>query len=185
MKSDRKVSRRYAEAIFSLARDQGRLDDLQAELAAANRLLAEAPDLRALLDHPEIAREQKLSLLEAAFAGRFSPELVSFLRLLVLRRRQNLLPEMEEEFAALADEARAVVRARVESAIPLAPEQRTRLRDKLAAMTGKRVELEEEVAPALLAGLRVWLGDRMIDGSAARRLAELRATLLALRGAPR
>jgi len=180
-----RVSRRYAEAIFSVAREAGRLEDFEAELAAANQLLAEMPQLRALLAHPEIPRESKLRLVEETFGGRLSAEMVSFLRVLVLRGRQALLLEIGESFSALADEARNLIRARVASAIPLAPEQKARLREKLIAMTGKRIELEEEIDPALLAGVRVWLGDRMIDGTAAGRLAELRTGLMALRGGRR
>lgn len=175
---ERKLARRYAEAVFSLAQEQGRLEKFEAELAGADRALAAAPELTALLAHPEFPRESKLRLIEQALAGQVSAEMVSLLRLLVSRGRQALFPVIREEFAALADEARNLLRGRVASAIPLAPEQKGRLREKLAAITGKQVELQEELDPALLAGVRVWLGDRMIDGSAAGRLAALRLSLI-------
>ena len=175
-----RLARRYAEAIFSLAREENRLDELEAELGAANQLFTDLPELRALLVHPEIQREEKIALLERVFAGRLSAEAVSFLRVLVQHRRHELLSEVVEEFAGLANEARNLVKARVASVVPLSRDQAGRLQQCLARRTGKRVELAEEIEPLLLAGVRVWLGDQMIDGSAAGRLAELRTILMSI-----
>ena len=138
MIGDRKLARRYAEAIFSLAREENRLDELEAELGAANQLLTDLPELRSLLLHPEIQREEKIALLERIFAGRLSAEAIAFLRVLVQHRRHELLSEVVEEFVVLADEARNLVKARVASVLPLSRDQAGRLQQCLARRTGKR-----------------------------------------------
>ena len=72
---------------------------------------------------------------------------------------------------------KGIVEAIVTSAAPLEEAERAALAERLAALTGQRVEIEERVDPALLGGLQVRIGDRLIDGSVRGRLERLRATL--------
>jgi len=172
-----RASRRYAEALFQLAQETGQLDWLEQELEALVQITAGAPELRRLLDHPEVPRERKFGLLDRVLAGAVSPVLLSLLKLLVERGRQQALGAIAADFGALADAARGLLRVQVTSAVRLSEEQLERLTKVLSHLTGKRIALESEVDPEVLAGAQVRIGDRVIDGSARTRLERLRANL--------
>lgn len=85
----------------------------------------------------------------------------------------------------MADDAAGVVKAEASTVVPLTPVQRSRLTGALSRITGRRVVLAERVEPEVLAGVRVQVGDRLIDGSAAGRLERMREELVAVEGARR
>jgi len=174
---ERQVAARYAEALFSLAQEKGQIDEIGEELTFCADLLARQFELRRVLEHPEIDNEKKQALLERTLGDRLSETTLSFLNLLIQRGRIALLSLAAEEFEAFADRARDIQRVQVTAAGELSGDQEKRLRGALEALTGKRVELETAVDPELLAGVRVQIGDRLIDGSAAGRLDSMRAKL--------
>ena len=177
MSIERNIARRYAEALVGAGADQ--LDQLQAQLAQAQQLLADAPQLARLLAHPEIPVAQKQQVIDQVFGRTLSPVAVVFLKILVEHGRMAVLPEIAQEFRALADERRGQVQAQVTSAVPLSGPEQERLQVALARLTGKRVELVSQVDTQVLAGVAVRIGDRVIDGTARRKLETLREQLRA------
>ena len=177
-----RLAKRYAEALFALARDRDAVDRVEEELGPAVQAIFASAELVKVLDHPEIRADRKCEALRRIFGSLLSPEVMSFLELLVMRGRHQALREIVEEFRALADAARGVVRAEVVSATQISPEQAARLQAALAQRTGKRVVLEQRVDPELLAGALVRVGSEVLDGSARGRLEQLRKSLLELRG---
>jgi len=176
----RRIARRYAAALFGITSQQRLVDEVERDLRSAHeRIAADAP-LAAVLAHPEIPSPRKQEIIQAVFSG-CHPVALSFLGLLVERRRQEYLAAIIEEYRRFADEARRLVRARATSAVPLTPEQKERLRRALESHTGKTVELADEVDPALLAGLVVQMDDQVIDASARGRLDKLRELLAGVR----
>ena len=179
--TSRRVAGRYAEALFGLARDRGRVDGVRAELGELTRLVGETPGLADLLARPDLGAERKVGALEAALGERVSEVMLGLLAALVRHRRGEYVPAVWEAFGELADEAAGVVRAEATTAVPLTEGQRERLVAALRGVTGKRVALEERVEPEVLAGVRLQVGQRLIDGSAAGRLARMREELVRLR----
>jgi len=170
---ERQVAARYAEALFSLAGERDEVERIDGDLKTAAALFGEMPDMPRLLEHPEVAEERKFHLLERTFGDSILPATLSFLRLLVRRGRSQLLSLVEEEYRLLADAAAGIEKAEVTAARPLAAKQEERLRLALERLTGKEIEIEVRLEPELLAGLRVQIGHRLIDGSAAGRLEAL------------
>jgi F-type H+-transporting ATPase subunit delta len=172
------AARRYARALFSLAREEGRVEAVRGELAALQRLFAENAELRHALFrplHPAAERRAVLrSLCERAGSSR---AVANFLGLLVDRRRLIDFDAILAEFGRLADEAAGRVRAEVVSATRLRDDQRERLRRALAARTGKQVELDEKIDPALLGGAVASVGGVVFDGSLRTQLSQLRGSL--------
>jgi F-type H+-transporting ATPase subunit delta len=177
-----RLARRYAEALFTLARDRGAVDRVAEELGPAVQTIFASAELVKVLDHPEIRAERKCEALRRIFGALLSAEVMSFFELLVQRGRHQALPEIVGEFRALADAAQGVVRAEVVSATQITSEQAARLQAALARRTGQRVVLEQRVDPALLAGALVRVGSEVLDGSARGRLEQLRRSLLEVRG---
>ena len=99
-------------------------------------------------------------------------------KLIARRKRMSAVPAIAEVLDRLSDQRAGIVRATVVSAEPLSEPFAERLSEELKVMTGKRIVLDQQHDPDLLAGLIVRIGDRVIDGTARTRLAELYSHLL-------
>jgi F-type H+-transporting ATPase subunit delta len=170
------AARRYARAIFELAKEEGLIDAWAARLAEMRQVL-EHPEALAVLDNPSIADERRQGAAAALVGDRVGPEGANLARLLVGSRRLDELDAIIEEFRRLADEDAGRVRATAITAVPLAGPDADRLRADLARRLGREVRLEARVDPAILGGLVVQVGDRVFDGSVATRLRQLRRQL--------
>jgi F-type H+-transporting ATPase subunit delta len=177
-----RVAARYAEALFGLAQQRGAVGALRRELADIAELVRGSQELRSLLARPDVSAERKAAALDAALGGRFSREIVALLEVLVNHQRGEAVPAVSEAFGALADRAEGVVVAEAATVVPLTGQQRDRLVAALARLTGQRVRLAERLDASVLAGVRLRVGDRLIDGSAAGRLARMREELMVVQG---
>ncbi len=172
------AARRYAKALFELAREEGGVDAVRRELGELTRLLDAQGELRDVLLRPMFPVAQRRSVLTAV-ADRLGagPELRSFYAYLIDQRRLVDLGAIREEFERLADADAGISRARVVSAAPLRDDQLARIRAALAAHTGGQVELTVEVDESLLGGVVAQVGDTVFDGSLRTQLTQLRESL--------
>jgi F-type H+-transporting ATPase subunit delta len=173
------IARRYAKALFELAAEEGRVDEVGAQLAELRVALDSDPDLLAALRSPA-SREQRLALAEALVAAlKASPTLANTLRLLADRARLAQLGEVEAVFRALADERAGRIRARVVSAVPLSDDAAARVSAALAQATHRNVVLERAVDSEILGGLVAQVGSKVFDASIRNQIAQLRRQLKA------
>ena len=179
---DRRAAARYAEALFGIARDEDGVEAVRAELVELARVIEATPELQLLLRRPDLEGERKLGAVRAALGGRFTETVMALVEGLVRHQRGDSVEAVSEVFGELADAAAGVVRAEAETVVALTAEQRARLVGALSRITGKKVELEERIAPEILAGLRLRVGDRLIDGSAVGRLRRMREELMNVQG---
>lgn len=175
--SDGAAAARYAEGLFEAARASDGLEALRRELDDLVRLLQATPELQALLARPDVEADRKMQVIQAVLGSELTQTLMGLVNALVRHGRGDHLAAVSEEFGRLADEAAGVVRAEVRTVVPLTEQQRSRLTAALSRATGGRVVLSERVDPGVLAGAVVRLGDRLVDGSAAGRLARMREQL--------
>jgi F-type H+-transporting ATPase subunit delta len=174
----RTAARRYAEAAFQIAeRDDSMADWLAAFDVAEARLTG--PEAMRLLASPAIPAEARERLLDRLLGGAVSGPPRNLLALLVRRGRFELLPAVCAEFRRLYRHREGIVEAIVTSAAPIDPGEVRMLEERLAAVADARIELSLRVDPAIIGGLQVRLGDRLIDGSVRGRLERLRASLTA------
>ena len=172
------AARRYARALYQLAREDDRVEAVRGELGAMAKLFDTEPALhRAIFRplHPVAERRSVLSRVAESLGT--SPTLRNFYSLLVDQRRLIDFPAIREEYARLADEAAGRTRAEVVSASPLSDAQRERLRSALAARTGREIELSTRVDPALIGGAVANVGAMVFDGSLRTQLERLRSSL--------
>jgi len=174
------LAARYATALFELAEEEGALDAVARDLAAAREAWDVAPELRKIARGPLVERDQ-LERLAGELGERLGVGRIvsNFLRLLGRGRRLWLLPHVVERFGAMLAERRGEARAEVTSALPLSEQQVERLRKALEAGMGRKIRLETRVDPELVGGLVVQIGSRMIDASLKTRLQQLE---LAMKG---
>ena len=171
------VSRRYAEAVFSLAREQRDFEQWAQELDAIATVMSD-PDAVALLNSVRVRPQEKALLIERTLAG-VRPQALNLARLLVTKRRVDHAPAIRDAFRAMWDDERGIVHARAVTAVPLTEDEKARLTEQVTrtAGAGSEVQLENTVDPAILGGLILRIGDRVVDGSTRTRLVALRKRL--------
>jgi F-type H+-transporting ATPase subunit delta len=172
------IARRYAKALFSLADEQGQVEQWSSGLEALGRALASSPELRETLSSPMFAKEQRRGVIAAVAASLGLADTVkSFLLLIADRDRLACLPAVVANFRDLADARLGRIRARVTSAVPLAPDEAKRIADRLGQGGKAEVILETSVDPTLLGGVVAQVGSLVYDGSVRTQLDELRRTM--------
>ena len=165
---------RYAVALFDLASEAGTVTAVESDLERLDAALGESAELRALIQNPEISREQ-IGKVMAGLSDHLglSGLTRNFLGVLAENRRVSALPGMIRAFATIAAAQRGEVTADVASAHHLTDEQLRELGQKLRAREGRTVKLKSRVDPDLLGGLVVTIGSKRIDTSIRTRLNSL------------
>jgi F-type H+-transporting ATPase subunit delta len=172
------VARRYAQALFDTARKDGTTERVETDLETVDALIRTNPNLLRVLRAPTIARPQKKELVRRLFESQVGNLMLRFLYLLIDKRREAVLPEVNRAFRALSYGARNILPVTATVAWRLTMEERQRLAETVGRRTGKTVELSEEVDPDLIGGIILRLGDTIIDGSVAGHLRRLRQQLV-------
>lgn len=172
------VAGRYAAALFDSAIEKNQLQLVEQDVVALERLLAGSPELMRVVKSPVFAAEEQSKALQAILgkAG-VQPLTLNFFKLLAKNRRLFAAPDMLKAFRTLAARARGEVEAEVTSAHPLDAAQMQTLKDTLKASLGKDVAVATKVDPAILGGLIVKVGSRMIDSSLRTKLNSLKVAM--------
>jgi F-type H+-transporting ATPase subunit delta len=175
------IAGRYATALFDLARDQGKLDAVAVDMASLARMIAESADLARLVRSPVFGREQQSKAMAAVLAQAGVDDLTAkFVGLVAQKRRLFALADMARAYRLLLAAHRGEVAARVTSAYALSDAEMAAIRAELSAAMKTDVDVERVVDPAILGGLIVKVGSRMVDSSLRTKLRGLR---LAMKGA--
>ena len=172
------VAERYASALFDLARDESAIDAIEAELVGLSEMIEGSEDFRRLIQSPVFsADDQQRAIGAIAERAGIKGLTGNFLRLVARNRRLFALPGIIKAFRAMAAAERGEVAAEVASAQPLSDGQVAALKAALREKLGKDVTLSASVDPALLGGLVVKVGSRMIDTSLRTRLMNVKSHL--------
>jgi len=164
-------------AIVAAAESAGRLDRVEDELFRFGRTVQASPGLRAALGDRSASAERKAQLVEQLLAEKVAPETLRLARQAVVEPRGLNLEHALTRYGQLAAHRREQVVAHVIVALPLEEAHRERLTDALQRMYGRRVHLNVDVDPEVLGGIRVEIGDEVLDGTVGRRLDDARRRL--------
>ena len=170
--------RRYAEAAFALAERDNALDRWRDDLALAADVTADER-VAPIVNSRMVPLADREKVVEEMLAGRLSKQAYNLTRLLLTRGNLDLLATIAAEYQRLLNRKRGVVSAVVTSAPPLTPDEDAAIRARVGQLTGTAVDVQTAVDPALIGGLTVRIGDRLIDASVRGRLERLREQLLA------
>ena len=172
------VARPYAEAAFRLADEAGSLAKWS-EMLAGLAAVAQDARVRAAIADPNRSDAQAAGVFISVLGGRLSGDAENFVRVLAQNDRLGLLAEIREQFEALKNEREGVVEADVHSAFELSEAQLADLVQRLEKKTGRKVRARVNVDKELIGGVKVVLGDKVIDGSARAQLGALETALKA------
>lgn len=168
------AAKRYAQALYELV-------DAETQAAVSNELQAiskalQDPQVSEAFANPRTPMEFKEKLILSINP---SPTVQGFLKVMLEKRRLNLLSDVAEAFQKLVFDAQGKTTAEVISAVPLTSETLEALRSKLSKLTGKQVELEHKIDASLWGGLVIRCDGRVIDGSLSNSLQRFKQQLLA------
>ena len=172
------IARPYAEAVFKLADQGGKLADWSAALATLAQV-SENDRVRAAMGDPNLSTAQVAGLFLSILAGKLSGDAENFVRVMAENRRLGLLGEVRAQFEALKNAREGVVEADVHTAFELSDAQLQTLVAALEKRTGHKVKAQVRLDKSLIGGVRVVMGDKVIDGSVRAQLGALESALKA------
>jgi F-type H+-transporting ATPase subunit delta len=165
------------EALFAAAEQQGQLDEVEDNLFRFERVLSQHGELTGALDEAAAPAEARIQLLRDVLDGKANPIAIELLSHAVASRRKRHLESAIDDLLELSAARRERSVARVISATELTEQQSTRLGSALSALYGRAITVRSAVDNRVKGGLAVRVGDEVIDGTVAKRLADARAAL--------
>lgn len=173
------IARPYADALFKACAEQkvdlGEATTWVDELAA----IASNAQLQQVIDNPKVSGEQILGVIAAVVRKGLSPMASNFLRTVVENGRLRALPEIAAQFRALVNRTKGTSDAVVVSAFAIQAQELGELGAVLEKRFGRKLHLTVEVDPSLIGGVRVVVGDEVLDTSVKARLEQMKAALIA------
>lgn len=169
-------AKRYAQAIFEIAVDNNDLDGWGKDLT----LLAQQVDdfqVVSFLDSPQIPTSKKRELLQNSISTQVGPLAANLMFVLASQSTVSILPKILDEYQGMQDSYRNIARATVTSAVPLDENQTKDITSYLSAIFQKNVSVSNRIDPAILGGFVARVGDRILDGSSATKLHDMKKSL--------
>jgi F-type H+-transporting ATPase subunit delta len=166
------AQRTYANALFEAAKERGRLEPVREELQDFTQALSDVPELRALLENPQLDARVREEALAAVLGG--ADELVrNFLLLVAEKGRADELGEIVREFEALAAAEEGILDVDLTTAIELSDEEAEKILRQIEEISGRRVRATRKVDPSLVGGFVLQAGSHRVDASVRGRLQRL------------
>ena len=168
------VSKVYGDALFEVAVESGRLDEIWEQTRAMQTALEENRELFALMRHPKIVKEEKVKIIESIFTDEVCAELVGLLRMIVEKDHFAQIGKVLAYFDDQVKEYKSIGTAYVTTAMELSDAQKAAVVKRLLETT-KYVtfEMHYEVDSAIIGGMMIRIGDRVVDSTVRTKLYDL------------
>ena len=172
------IARPYAEAAFRLADAQGKLADWSVALANLSAVAADER-VRAAIGDPNLPAAKIAGLIISILTGKLTGEAENFVRVLAENGRLDVLAEIRSQYEVLRNGREGVIEAEITTAFEMDQAQLADLVSRLEKKTGRKVKARVSVDNSLIGGVKIAIGDKVIDGSARAQLAALETALKA------
>ncbi len=173
------IARPYAQAFFGVTKESG-ATQAGLELTSALAALMQHPEVVALVDDPKLGPQQTFKLLAGLLKAPLSASDSNFLQTLIDNGRLTALPEIARQFVQLKNEADGIADCLIETAFPLDDAQVSDLVILMSKKFGLKLKPEVRVDASLIGGVRVLVGDHVLDTSVKSRLDQMQAALTAV-----
>ena len=173
----KEITSRYAEALYSLKKDENSLESSQKEIKELIKVLKENPDFLVLLTSSYKEFEEKEEIIDKVFIG-VDEEIKTLIKIVVKNHRGQYLTEIFENYNSLVNEYRGVLEGLVYSTEPLSESQVATLNSAIGKIETRPVELKNIIDPSLIGGVKVVINDHIYDGSIKRHIDDMKIALL-------
>jgi F-type H+-transporting ATPase subunit delta len=170
------AARVYAEALFEVGRDKGKLDSLQQQLGEFTDAVDRNRELQVFFFSPYLSSAEKGEGIERAITGA-EPELINFLELLVDKQRMTEIFRIRREFEELWKRENRRIDVTVTSAVELDPAVVEKIGQEVERQTGDEVDLSSKVDGEILGGIVLQVGNMVLDASIRSRLEKLKKSV--------
>ena len=173
----KEITSRYAEALYSLKKDENSLESSQKEIKELIKVLKENPDFLVVLNSSYKEFEEKEEIIDKVFIG-VDEEIKTLIKIVVKNHRGQYLTEVFENYNSLVNEYRGVLEGLVYSTEPLSESQLAKLNSAIGKIETRPVELKNIIDPSLIGGVKVVINDHIYDGSIKRHIDDMKIALL-------
>lgn len=171
------VATTYGQAMYDLARDEGKSQQILAELSVLDQSLSAEPEFIQLLGSPNIPKEERVQILDSSFRGKIDPYVLNFLKVLTEKGYIRHFSGCCQFYRQCYNKDNGIMPVVAYTAVPLSEELRRKLTAKLSTVTGKTIELDCRIDPETLGGVRLDFDGKQVDGTVRRRLEDIRGLL--------
>ena len=179
--SDTLIARRYATALFKLALETGRLEEILRDTTSLDEVCKKSPEFVQAMTNPVIPMAVKQGMVNKAFTGKISDAMLNFLNFLIEKKRIYLVCEVTEAFLVMEEEHRGIAEARFITARPADKEILETLDAGLSRKYQKKFAIKAEENPEILGGFMLYIKDKVFDFSIKNQIKLLREQLLGTR----
>ncbi len=173
------VSKTYGDALFELAKEENRVDDLFEEVQQLKEVLRDNPDFSRLMNHPKIDKEDKEAVMDAVLKNRVSDEIAGLFRVVVTNNRYSDIFSILDYFIHQVKEYKRIGTAYVKTPMPLDESQKAAVEKKLLDTTDyATMDVHYTEDPSLIGGMVIRIGDKVVDSSIKSKLGELTKQLM-------
>lgn len=160
----------YAQALYSLAKDEACSKVILDQLTVLQESFAAEPDFLRLLAAPNLSKEERCAIVDSSFRGKVHGYVLNFLKILTEKGYIRQFPLCCDAFRGFYNEDNGILVVKAVSAVALSDVQMQKLAAKLEAITGKQIDLQCSVDPAELGGLRLSYNGMLVDGTVKTKL---------------
>jgi F-type H+-transporting ATPase subunit delta len=168
-------AKRYAQAVFQMAKERNDFDKWSQDLAKVS-LLSQDADFVNYMQNPKFSYEVKPRLLSNQLKG-INPLILNLVLLLTSKGKFGLITPIRAEYENVLNDYRGIANAEVITAVPLEDDEKKNLNNRLEAFSGKKIILSNNVDPKIIGGIIIKVDGKLIDGSTSSRLSALKGEL--------
>lgn len=171
------AGKEYGSALFLLAKEEDKTKEFEASLNLIGRAFTDNPEYMELLSSPNIAKAELTGLIDTAFSGCLTEDVLSFLKLICEQGHIRSFFKCKEEFDKLLEDDRKVATAVITSAVALNDKEKQKLIKKLEALSGRKVSPIYKIDKAILGGLVIEMDGKVIDSSLKRQMRNIKEVM--------
>lgn len=171
------VALTYGKALFEVSKENNIVDRVLDEINLIKSAFEEEPDFFELYQSPRINTVEKKGIMKKIFGDKLSSEVMSFINVLLDKKRTSSFIEISNEFIKLANQYKNIIGGTIYSAVELKDAQLNDIEKKLSQVTQQSVQLRVVIEPSIIGGLKVKIGDKVIDTTVQNKLKDLKETI--------
>lgn len=170
-----RLAARYAKSILGLSIEKGQLENVYNDMLFLHETCRSSREFVNFLRSPVIKPDKKGKILDAILDGKISPLTTAFIKLLLHKERESYLPEIAPAFVDQYKAYKGIRVVKLTTAVPVGEEVKQTILQKVrSGDNGQQIELDTAVREELIGGFILEMGDRMVDGSIAHELNNIR-----------